>query len=309
MGEHGVTGEVLASSPLGAVFLLTAAEAALPAQDVARPDTTMEIAAEAVELMSPWRGDEEEHARRRERAVAAAAGLSAFADAILRDPGAAWWTQDLLRDRQVWLSSSSFDMRPRVAEPTIDREARGTVAQHPSTWWLSSTEFGNASSSAAVVACEAGDWGFFPHDTIERRTMRVPAAARVFEIHGPRDFHVLAARYPLPITQPQWPSSVGEIAIDWAAAAEDWDGVHLSMWGLLTGFFVEIGTAEGTTRLWSWDCESTLWLRDVFEIADTSQRVKRDDVFPPRRIGSNTVCRLLEGTMPGRPFQWAEGGH
>jgi hypothetical protein len=51
---------------------------------------------------------------------------------------------------------------------------------------------------------------------------------------------------------------------DWQAVSQDWDGVHLSIGGLLTTERVRWGTPGHETHLFGWSVESTAWLRWVF---------------------------------------------
>ena len=54
-------------------------------------------------------------------------------------------------------------------------------------------------------------------------TMRFLEEVRVFEIHGPADWHDLCVRYPAKGTEDD------RLVPNWGAAAEEWDGVHLSI--------------------------------------------------------------------------------
>ena len=58
--------------------------------------------------------------------------------------------------------------------------------------------------------------------------MRFLEEVRVFEIHGPSDWHNLSVRYPAKVTEDD------RLVPNWGAVAEEWDGVHLSLGGLLT---------------------------------------------------------------------------
>ena len=55
-----------------------------------------------------------------------------------------------------------------------------------------------------------------------------------------------------------------DVAPDWVAVRREWDGVHLSFGGLLAASLVPLGRAGERTALWTWECEQTCWLRDVF---------------------------------------------
>jgi hypothetical protein len=117
---------------------------------------------------------------------------------------------------------------------------------------------------------------------------------RVWRVDGPSDWVRLVASYPRPAHRQHhgWelpgPNQRGEpgagvgglaqrsgggaarttiaghLLPDWAAIAEDYDGVHLSWAGYLTteGLVVDVDTA--VTMLRYWDGEQTHWLADVF---------------------------------------------
>ena len=76
---------------------------------------------------------------------------------------------------------------------------------------------------------------------------------------------------------------------DWHAVAGDWDGVHLSLFGLLTSYLVRVTNHEGSAMLWRWESERTLWFRDVFR----SWRDLEDLKGPPRPSVTVPVTDLL----------------
>ena len=90
--------------------------------------------------------------------------------------------------------------------------------------------------------------------------MRIPPSVRVFEVHGPEDWNRLCVRYPAKGTKdgppdPEW------LVPDWAAAAEEWDGVHVSLGGLLTTEQVRYESTGGVSMLLFTASELTYWLR------------------------------------------------
>jgi len=85
----------------------------------------------------------------------------------------------------------------------------------------------------------------------------VAGDARVFEVDGPLAWRWLCRRYPAAVGR-------GEILPDWAAVAADWDGVHVSVGGLVTAHGVAVGSASSWSTVRSWDAEGTVWLRWAF---------------------------------------------
>jgi hypothetical protein len=88
------------------------------------------------------------------------------------------------------------------------------------------------------------------------QTWKLPAAGRVREIVGAGDWVSFVGRYPR--------VHEGLVYPDWEAAARDFDGLHMSLQGVVAvqGFTFQLGpyvTAPGY-----WDAETTYWLRWAF---------------------------------------------
>ena len=130
---------------------------------------------------------------------------------------------------------------------------------------------------------------------ISRWSLPAHPNVRVHEIHRPQDWFELVSQYPRVATGesahwelPSINQRVSEVenllAIegqhaarasmkhhlvpDWAAVAEDYDGVHLSWAGLITSEgYISDAPDGAVTMLRYWFSERTHWLRDVFEDA------------------------------------------
>ena len=72
---------------------------------------------------------------------------------------------------------------------------------------------------------------------------------------------------------------------NWGAVSEEWDGVHLSLGGLLTSEQNRYESSDGWTMLDFWHAEQTHWLRGI----DTE--VKRQPDFD-RGLGSPPIRGL-----------------
>ena len=79
----------------------------------------------------------------------------------------------------------------------------------------------------------------------------------MFEIHGPSDWHELCVRYPAV------EEDDGRLVPNWGAVSEEWDGVHLSLGGLLTTEQARYESSAGWTMLEYWHAEQTYWLRSL----------------------------------------------
>jgi hypothetical protein len=84
----------------------------------------------------------------------------------------------------------------------------------------------------------------------------LPAAGRVAEVRGAEDWVRLIGRYPRQHADHVFP--------DWAALADEYDGVHISLQAVVAiqGFRFE--TAHGPSAPGYWDVETTHWLRWAF---------------------------------------------
>ena len=122
--------------------------------------------------------------------------------------------------------------------------------------------------------------------------LRVSEEARVYEINGAADWHQLCVKYPAKsardASDPEVSDGAGwgkyplaglprdanerNFATDmenwltpnWSAVAEDWDGVHLTLGGLLAAEKVRISSVAGWSMFRFWDMEQTMWLRWAF---------------------------------------------
>ncbi|MXY45687.1 MAG: hypothetical protein F4Y44_01635 [Chloroflexi bacterium] len=140
---------------------------------------------------------------------------------------------------------------------------------------------------------------------VKQWQLRVSYAARVYEINGPADWHRLCAKYPAGSARDAsdpaesdnagWslyplatlPSdSAGQdfatnmdiwLTPNWSAVAAEWDGVHLTLGGLLTAEKVRVASAAGWSMLRFCDMEQTMWLNWVFEDVE---RLPDGDAIP-----------------------------
>src|SRR5439155_5098853 len=78
--------------------------------------------------------------------------------------------------------------------------------------------------------------------------------ARVFEIRVPEDWQWLCEAFPASIRNDL-------VLPDWEAAADLFDGIHLTVEGLIRVQGLRLETAQGAAMLDDWDAEATAWLR------------------------------------------------
>jgi len=114
-------------------------------------------------------------------------------------------------------------------------------------------------------------------------------AARIYEINGAGDWAALVARYPLQVTKSRrhdWWRVTGWAGTwlmpDYAAAASDYDAIHLSVGGYLTTAGRALPVAGARCLLTGWDPDETYWLADVLTAAGPPAGWIRDDSATPR---------------------------
>ncbi|WP_417233750.1 hypothetical protein [Arthrobacter sp.] len=98
------------------------------------------------------------------------------------------------------------------------------------------------------------------------------AGSRILEIREPADWVGLVERQPLEVTQ-TWRKTAYEstgldatwLIPDFAAVAQEYDGVHLTAAGYLATAGRPLESGRGLTLLAGWDPDATYWLTDVLE--------------------------------------------
>jgi hypothetical protein len=263
-------------TPTAAATFVRARDEGLSADDMADPAVALAIASAAMEDLSPWTGSA---SSARASALEEVTPLEALASAVMSDARNEWWWSDLRRDRQVWVSDEAIDLTDFELPASAAQPGWENYAQHPAfdDCVVTSTELlvpevdeirsGVHNELAHTVPT---DW--YPPYPLHQATVSVRAYARVFEIHQPQAWHALAARYG-DAEGYRGPDQnlLASAAIDhgpapdWRRVAVDWDGVHLSFFGLLTTLYTPITTDDVSTTLWAWSSERTLWLRSAFD--------------------------------------------
>ena len=123
--------------------------------------------------------------------------------------------------------------------------------------------------------------------------MRFPQDARVFEINGPSDWHELCVRYQARGTEDD------RLVPNWGAVSEEWDGVHLTLGGLLTTEQGRYESPAGWTMLESWQAEQTYWLGSLEIDSERLPDFNPDPSDDPRGFafpdfpGAGASARLL----------------
>lgn len=255
MTVHGVDGvQALCQSPTGCAFLLVVEENDLAPQVVAGLDVAMNISAVAINAIDVWASD---YPLRADVALENGPRFMPLAEEILRQPATRSWFAPVDRAAQWVILGDEKDVTPDgLVTPTSPPSDWERYAQKPAGTEYSSTAVNDTCGILAAMNHHAGD--FYPTLPIRRAHLRASPTARVFEIDGPQAWHHLATRYPAL-------DDDGRTVPDWGLVADDWDGIHLSLGGLLTAQLVRVEGPGGFTELQSWDSEQTTWLRWCFD--------------------------------------------
>lgn len=230
-------------------------------------DELMERAFEARQIGSVYRGDYAEN-------LAFLRSRASTYDAMAEDVAARmgqWW-DPLNRALQVW------------AHPTSAAPTASDLVTELTQFSVETPKPRRALWTCTVVPRIVTPWikhGERPLQTAHTWLLTVSAQARVFEVASPEDWWELAHSYPartpgfkyamMPL--PSHPgvltsdrsSRYARVDPDWEALANDWDGVHVSMAGVMTAEDVTFERDSVVTELRGWDVESTVWLRWVFD--------------------------------------------
>lgn len=307
----------LLQSPAGCALLIMAAEVGLTPQDIVEPVTALHLVATAVAEIIPWRGD---HDQLVDKVLRNGPRHHDLADALMREPGIERWWASLDRDNQIWMESEpspNFPGTDTFPSPTQPPDRWTIYAQRPHPMVLTSTEVDGWTSLLASVVDHSADW-IIQHPA-QRKHVRIEPGARVYEVVTAEDWHALVTRYgvrsePEQSPHPQnwlgrpWESNDGLVA-DWQAIARDWDGVHVTLWALLTALQVRVTSEAGWSEAWSWEAEETIWLHWAFseseELPPVVPPLPEPAYFPfPIRYGNvDTGPERNEARLPPSPVE------
>ena len=202
--------------------------------------------------------------QRAEMLVASGPSLRPFVGPLLEAPGTATWFSNLNRQCQEWMSRTGLPPEASSLHPDLSSYGAGNTKPRRTLW--TTTSLNAHTSSWLKYYAVSGEVVPRRASPYPRWRLHVVPAARVYEIHGPRDWQSLCLAYPAPSCM-AYPTCRPDDLIepDWQAVSQDWDGVHLSVGGLLTTERVRWGMPGMQTHLFGWDVESTTWLRWVID--------------------------------------------
>ena len=223
--------------------------------------------------------------------------LHPVAAAVLDSPLTRWWDEPVDLDNQRMIARLPSNekwpestMPYRSAAVGLDQwrdhvladEARSRTrrAERPDNttggeWWSTplpsaalETSRGRDDVGALELLLEEDSFG---GDEARVWPVSVRSTPRVYEITNPTDWARLVAVYPLPVPESKrsdWFDTTGEyhdwFIPDWAAVADDYDAVHLTLHGYLTtpGLAIPLADNQGATVLAGWNPDATWWLNN-----------------------------------------------
>ena len=246
----------LQECPIGRAFLLSIERDRVELAHALAPVQAYARAATIARALNPWSpGFDELLAVGRSRG----AQLGGLAREIAAHPATRWWAEPLDPARQVlFRPATPAALHEPARTPDVEDARWEDYAERPVRWRITFTAHEGRSCIDAMIAAGVGDW--LQGIPYRRLKARIGESARVLEILGPVDWHALCVSCPRINEDPASPAGAGTLVPDWRRLAERWDGVHLTFMGLLTVPFVRHCSASGSTMMWSWNTEGTIWL-------------------------------------------------
>jgi hypothetical protein len=178
--------------------------------------------------------------------------LKRAAEQLLDAPGTTDWFADLDWIHQIWISPDDRPLTRLSFRPDLRPFGQGVPKPMRALW--TSTSIGTYPGSWITYLRWGEDRRQPPYHPWQ---LEIAPTARVYEVQGPEAWHALCLAYPLRGLD-------NHIMPNWERVAHTWDGVHLSVGGLLTTEQVCWSTPQGLAQLTGWGMESTVWLQWVF---------------------------------------------
>ncbi len=280
----------LIASPAGCVLLLIAEERDLSPADLATPEIGLFAIGAAIGQIIPWHAGG--HARIVKEALRHGPRLRQRALDLVSHPDIGWWWAPLDRQNQLWLRFSEdtwWTDRHAAIRPSGPPDDFSRYVHAPRPQLATGNAVDGLSAELAVLLSGASDRAMdFP---IERRRVTIRPDIRVLEIDSAQDWHDLVRRYPADVTRsPQtdpamrdvpWGQSDGIMVPDWSQVVDDWDGVHVTSWALLTATQMRVTSDIGWTEPWSWEGDHAIWLIWPFDVVTDLPAIEDSAVDVP----------------------------
>jgi hypothetical protein len=238
--------------------------------------------------------------------------LRRIAEALTSAPNVRWFGSpaDLTTQRSVWWFDEHFGGWGTTDRPTVDwnnwrtalveeenRAARDRpadpTAPYSGHWWSTPMADGSPETTRATSELPALALDLTEDDMGWNRARVLPVEVfgqpRVFEITSPGDWACLVEHHPIEVTASRrhdWYNTTGRSGAwhmpDWSSVAEQFDAVHLTIWGYLTtagnAVPVHLPGVDSASVLAGWTPDATHWLNPkAVGIGSTSTEYHRND--------------------------------
>lgn len=225
------------------------------------------------------------------RAQSALEALLPVAASVTTALAAQWWPSPVATDSQQYVEwPGEYGGQPALAGTTAELAAWRTATiedehsarerpEDPSAswsgrWWSAPVPSLLPSTTRSLPGLGAVGLALVEDGFGQRHARCWPVeprpGAQIFEIYGPEDWTGLVGRYPIDVSKSRrhdWWRTTGWagkwLIPDFAAAAADYDAIHLSVTGYVTTAGRALDVNDGRTVMAGWDPDQTFWLTDV----------------------------------------------
>lgn len=224
--------------------------------------------------------------------------LRRVAELVAASEHAAWWTSPIAPDQRLIREIETdpqfaVEKPPPRSEPetasalgawrrgVINAESDPEYRTHDvsGAWWSSPTQVAWTQRPGLLLAEDEDGTG------ADVLPVHVPADARIYEIDSAAAWAALCRDASLEVTwqkRSDWRNTTGRrgrwVMPDWAALADRYDGVHLTVAAYLESAGVAIELGDGTASvIGGWPPDATYWLHPVIEPDSEPERWAYDD--------------------------------
>ena len=294
---HEEKAQALLDSPAGCALILDVAENShLPLEYFAQPLESFWLAASAIDWCDWRRG--EFGAENRRLSLAGAQDFKDVAMQIVSDPAFDWWYEPLDLDSQIWVSPQmprGSDFRypePDPFDPQSWRRPGPPDEGDPDGDPVPDTYAQSTSTPRGITTSEITAYALYVVDHISAFPLaawqvRFDQYVRVWEINHPADWHTLCLEFPHHAPD-------GRLQPNWREVSEQWDGIHITLGGMLTCEQVRYERGGEWSMMQFWHSEETKWLNRLQITGERMPDFQRE----PHRL-DNRLRRFPYGLRPG----------
>lgn len=254
--------QALLSSPAGCSFILDASENLyLGIERIAEPSVSFWLASSAMDWCDVYAGAGW-YKHRLGMTLDSAKDFTDLALEIVSNPASAWWYEPLDLDNQIWTSPQmirgNLPSDPDLVEPFQPEVWQKPGPPYPDGEPVPNTSLQETSTLRGGTTSEVTAYAIYAADHI----CAFPLAAwhvqfnqdvRVYEINHPADWHAICLEFPHRAPD-------GRLVPDWQAVSKRWDGVHITLGGVLSCEQARYESNGEWSMMQFWHTELTRWL-------------------------------------------------